>query len=454
MWIFKIFERTGREKNVSFRTPRTAIFSQCFTMVVSSQNSTGDHSNSQTLNDSEVVANPDRIWQKGKHIPHLDGVRGIAILMVTLYRFAIEIPTDSVIGGALKSTLSLGTRGVELFFVLSGFLITGILLDAKKRERYFTNFFARRSLRIFPLYLVSLSLILIVFNNSYPWQGDFSPGSENQFYLWTWLTNIQLSIEGSWCFGYLDHFWSLAVEEHFYLFWPFAIFFIPTKYILRVAAGLMIGSALTRILFAGISENGVAPDVLTLFRCDALLMGAIVAIKIRSPEGIKPWIKWVFPLASLCLLFAVGVDLAGKRLLTLSLTAWPIFWSGALIWILLCKRESITAKIVSLKFLRSLGKYSYAMYVFQNPLIPIVAGLATAFSYPLPSETSLGFGLSYLIGMTVLTYLIAISSWHILEKHCLKLKSFFGGHAKSKDFVSKKFSVGELHHNQSPISAS
>ncbi len=179
------------------------------------------------------------VWALGRHIPQLDGLRGLAILIVTLYRFSKEFPTDSLVGKLLHYGLHLGDRGVDLFFVLSGFLITGILVDAKGQAHYFSHFFARRSLRIFPLYFASLFLFVVAFNCLNPTQPMFAAAAENQFYLWTYLTNVKMSIEGAWCFGSLDHFWSLAVEEHFYLFWPLLTFSLLAAH--RLAAGLCVG---------------------------------------------------------------------------------------------------------------------------------------------------------------------------------------------------------------------
>ena len=163
------------------------------------------------------------IFKPSSHLPSLDGVRGLAILSVTIYRFGNETINAGNTTGLLAKIIEAGESGVDLFFVLSGFLITGVLLDAKERSHFFLRFFLRRSLRIFPLYFASLAGLLILV----PWWlGDKQPfreAYENQAFLWTYLTNIKMSYSNSWCFGYLDHFWSLAVEEHFYLIWPFAI---------------------------------------------------------------------------------------------------------------------------------------------------------------------------------------------------------------------------------------
>ncbi len=388
---------------------------------------------------------PDRsaaLWQPRRHIPQLDGVRGLAILIVTLYRFSKEIPTDGWLGKTLHSTLALGDRGVDLFFVLSGFLITGILIDAKGNQGYFTNFLARRSLRIFPLYFGALFLFLIASNWVPAYRGMFAQAEANQFYLWSYLSNVKMSFDNAWCFGYLDHFWSLAVEEHFYLVWPLALFICCRSTALKLACGLAAGSAVVRIMFASVSDNGLAPNVLTVLRCDALLMGSILAMQIRSPRGLTPLKWWALTLLPLCLAVAVTASVYDKRLFTVPNTLWPLMWSCVLVWLLEGRESSLLARCFNLSCLRSLGKYSYAIYVFQSPLIPIVAAVCSVPILTSLTGNAIAGNLMYIAAMFTLTYGAALLSWHVLEKHCLKLKDLFpthrpprSGHRKSSERI-------------------
>lgn len=371
----------------------------------------------------DAPANQDN-WRQGVHVPQLDGVRGLAILIVTLYRFSKELPTDTWLGQFLHLAFKFGDRGVELFFVLSGFLITGILVDAKGQPNYFKNFFARRSLRIFPLYFVAIFFLLFVlplmFNKEL-----FAQATQNQFFLWTYLTNVQMSLQDEWCFGYMDHFWSLAVEEHFYLVWPFVIFLCSPKLALRVALAGALMSAVGRLGFAAISSNGVAPDVLTIFRIDALLIGALIALQIRTSEGIRWMIKPAMAVFAVCLLMGIGCGVMGKRVFTISHTLWPLIWGCIMIWLLTGKQRGWLGRLFNLSALRKLGKYSYAMYVFQSPLIPITAGVLSVTTL---TNTFGNYALAHFlyIGlMFVLTYAAALLSWYVLERHCLKLKHFF-----------------------------
>lgn len=381
----------------------------------------------------ETISAPSAgLWKPRHHISQLDGVRGLAILIVTLYRFSKEIPTDSWLGQTLHTVFALGDRGVDLFFVLSGFLITGILVDAKGSRHYFTSFLARRSLRIFPLYFVALFLCLIAVNWVPAYRGMFNSADSSQFYLWTYLTNIKMSFEGAWCFGYLDHFWSLAVEEHFYLIWPLALFLCTRGTALKLAAAIAVVCGVSRVCFAAISDNGVAPDVLTLFRCDALLIGSMLALQIRSPQGLAPLRNWTFVIFPVCLAFGLATEIMDKRLFTIAHTLWPLLWASVLVWLLSGHEQHLLARFFNLSGLRKLGTVSYAMYVFQSPLIPIVGSVCSVPIWVELTGNAIGGNLVYMALMFALSYAAALLSWYGLEQHCLKLKKWFPTNETSK----------------------
>ena len=163
---------------------------------------------------------------KSGHLPVLDGIRGLAILLVTAYRFDIGPEYGQLPGSLVFQILRHGDMGVDLFFVLSGFLITGILFDARGRKHYFRNFYARRALRIFPLYYGFLFVTLVAPPALCGPEYDLFPEAEsNQAWLWLYGANLLVAVRDSWCLGSFDHFWSLSVEEHFYFLWPLVIFF-------------------------------------------------------------------------------------------------------------------------------------------------------------------------------------------------------------------------------------
>ncbi len=361
-------------------------------------------------------------WSPGSHSPALDGVRGFAILIVTVYRLCKELdPTSHPLIGVIRRFAPIGERGVDLFFVLSGFLITGILLQSKGKPHYFRNFMVRRALRIFPLYFLSLLLGLWIIPTFVATDWFDMPRKE-QIYLWTYTSNLRMSWLNAWCFGPFDHFWSLAVEEHFYLVWPAFVLLCSRKQ-LAIVCVVAIGTvAIVRTLIAMNPSFEIAIDVHTIFRADALAMGALLAILLTSSIP-RPQIRHVavwtglstFPLLA-------GIAVTGKRLLGVPNTLCPIFLMAAMALLLLSSRDHLSVKTIESRPLRFLGKYSYGMYVVQLPLVTMLP--LSAWIEWLPSDAILR-SLVYVGGMFGLITLIACVSFHLLESHFLKLKKLF-----------------------------
>lgn len=362
------------------------------------------------------------IWKPSSHIPSLDGVRGLAILSVTFYRFGNESINNGTTSGLLAKIIEAGESGVDLFFVLSGFLITGVLLDAKERSHFFFRFFLRRTLRVFPLYYASLVAFLILV----PWWlGDKHPFQEayaNQAFLWTYLTNVKMSFSNSWCFGYLGHFWSLAVEEHFYLAWPFAVYWLTAKQVFKLSILLSVASVLFRLVFALCYDNEVALLSFTVFRCEGLLMGGAIAAKLRAGAP-SPSLR----LGALCSLvasgiIAVGVASAGNKLPISLHTVISLFCASLLLLLLTSKPSSLLPNLFEFPIFRTLGKYSYAMYVFQSPLIPLASSYISVSILTAYVGSGLAATAAYITIMFAFTFLLGLFSWHLLEKQALSLR--------------------------------
>lgn len=219
---------------------------------------------------------------KQDHIPALDGIRGVAIILVLLVHFIPPVAMQWRLAEWFMKIFSTGGWiGVDLFFVLSGFLITGILLKTRSQPDYFKNFYIRRTLRIAPVYFLALFILfgVLPFFISTP---RFSILQENQLYTWLYATNIGLLTAGR---DAMDSdvaapaiYWSLAVEEHFYLVWPAVVFLCSIRTIKRVCFSL-IGVAIVIRLVGVLVSDGEKNMFFyqTPCRMDGLAAGALVA---------------------------------------------------------------------------------------------------------------------------------------------------------------------------------
>lgn len=361
-----------------------------------------------------------------KHIPALDAIRGLAILMVTAFRFFPAYDDPSLAGRLCTRAFEFGGRGVDLFFVLSGFLITGILYDAKHELHFFRNFYARRSLRIFPLYYAALLLMLVLL----PAVGlcksaEFAKGEAYSSWLWLYGTNIVLAWQGSWCLGAYNHFWSLAVEEHFYLVWPLVIFFCSRTAAIRVCVASIVLSIVGRAIWLHAGGSDVGVQVLTPLRVDSLALGALIALVARGTSDLKSWRPWAIACCVLVVVAMFPPLQLHKRVPPLRETMYALFFGGMIVLAVTTSASGWWGRMWNLPGLRFFGKYSYGMYVIQNFLkaaIPpemMIAGIAAAIGSIFWSRCA------YLGIMSIVTIIGALLSWNLLEKHFLRFKSRF-----------------------------
>jgi peptidoglycan/LPS O-acetylase OafA/YrhL len=362
-------------------------------------------------------------------IPALDGVRGLAILLVLAHNLN---PFEG--GGFVEQAVGLATNfgwtGVQLFFVLSGFLITGILLDTRDSPGYYRGFFGRRVLRIFPLYYGVLVIALVVL----PHLGLAPPrllaDRDHRIWLWTYLVNWTEPLGAG--VAAFPHFWSLAVEEQFYLVWPFVIRRATPRRVLHIAAALVGIAFASRLalLLAGFGEGG--PYMFTICRMDALGLGAAVAAVIRIPAlharaadrrtGILVGAGALFIIG---LLVTRGYPRASFLGQTVGYTILALTFAVLVLAAVLDDergRGRIGAALQN-PVLRSFGTYSYAIYLFHQPLNqmvgePLLASLQ-------PHGVGIGAGLLYMAAVTAATYVLALASYHGYEKHFLALKRLF-----------------------------
>src|SRR5579859_5429454 len=219
----------------------------------------------------------------GGHMLVLDGMRGVAIVMVLCVHFIGNSPAHTAVTREAARLAGYGIWGVDLFFVLSGFLITGLLYDSKGSPHYFRNFYVRRTLRIFPLYYAVLALLFIVLPAlPGPYPSGLAESERHQAWLWLYASNVYLAIHRTWSLPYVGHFWSLAVEEQFYLVWPIVVLCFARRSLLGICIVVTILALALRSLLALAGAGAMAQLVLTPCRFDALCIGAFLALAIRS----------------------------------------------------------------------------------------------------------------------------------------------------------------------------
>jgi peptidoglycan/LPS O-acetylase OafA/YrhL len=374
-------------------------------------------------------------------IPALDGLRGLAISLVMLYHFldSGDDPRPHVIDLLVFGVAGSGWSGVDLFFVLSGFLITGILLDAKGRPHYFRNFYARRTLRIFPLYYA----VLVVFFLGLPLMSHplvdayVEDSAPDQLWFWIYLTNIRIAVRGDW-YGVLipDVLWSLAIEEQFYLVWPLMILLISARTLLMICLGLFVVAFAVRLIFVLAEVEPVVAFVLTVTRMDGLILGSFLALVARGKRGLERLAGWARWLGLACLFLLIGLALPYGTLewddpwtSTAGFSLLALLYGSVLVLTVTGGPGAWLRRIFELGFLRMLGKYSYALYLFHGPVGTIIQQFYDPGDAPLMMGSPLPGTLLYAALAAALSLLVSWGSWNLLERHFLGLQRWFRGPA-------------------------
>ena len=254
---------------------------------------------------------------------------------------------------------------------------------------------------------------------------DLFPEAEsNQAWLWLYGANLLVAVRDSWCLGSFDHFWSLSVEEHFYFLWPLVIFFFSRKQAMVASLLAIVCSAVGRFVWIRLGGGGATMEAFTLFRLDGLAAGAFLALATRGPAGIRPLVSWAHTAVVVCGMALIGIwQSPHPRLHGIPLLILAIFFGGLLVIAMESHASTWWGMLWRSRVLGFFGKYSYAMYVFQLPLIRLMRPLLTPDG--LCSQLiSVFFGrLAYIGIMMTITSVLAVLSWHLYEKHFPALKS-------------------------------
>lgn len=386
-----------------------------------------------TVQPSELSSEKEPVLVE-RRMASLDGWRGVAILAVFFRHYTVTTQSSQPLVEKISWLCSGGWVGVDLFFVLSGFLITGILLDTREHKHYFRNFYARRTLRIFPLYYGIFAVMLLLTpllhlqwmpaHLLYPlYLGNIATvANEASQWIRPWFS--------------LGIMWSLAVEEQFYLVWPFVVSWVPRRETLLKLVLAGMGFALAaRVTLHLLLNTSAAIEwnyhVLPM-RCDGLLTGALAAILLRQgtlerANKLLRWPAWISAVIAICIYaYDRSMDFHYPAV---SLFLYPcLAWIFAKLLLVALQKDTWAYRIGSSKVLQFFGKYSYGIYVYHR-----LVGQQMVLQFLQTKLHSKPLGsIAFFIEAFVLSVTAAVLSYELYERHFLKLKRLFSYSAEKK----------------------
>ena len=352
--------------------------------------------------------------------PALDGIRGLAILLVVFFH-----------NFGFLQYFGFGWLGVDLFFVLSGYLITDILVRTVGNKHYLRNFYLKRILRIFPLYYLVLSVTVFILPNISGIWDNLQFYVENQWWLWLYLQNWLYVIKEPEQTNFLLHFWSLAVEEQFYLFWPLVILLLrnPGRLIIATVFFLIVVLITRIILWVNQVEGLEYFGLYTFTRVDGICIGSLLALIIYQDRD------WLSKYTGFIVFIVAGLNFLFYFLNRASDFSFPFFpfigyTTFAIVFaVLVYEAVQAKTKIINLIFtnpiLRFFGTISYGFYVFHWPIYVVLnPWIRNQFNSRMNLQPMI---LELLVSIlaTTLGLMISILSYYFFERRFLRLKSFF-----------------------------
>ena len=367
------------------------------------------------------------------HKPELDGIRGIAILAVLAsHSMLLQVFGPTPFWDFLRHALIPGWAGVDLFFALSGFLITGILLRTKASPNYFQSFYWRRILRIFPIYYMTLIFLLGVGHFSHFFHATLPSSPAYRASYFFFMQNMPVFARGYLpSIPLLGPYWSLAVEEQFYLLWPFVILKASEKSVMRFCvAGLIVAPILRIALVHFVFRTNFELVELPTSRMDGLLGGAFCSLYMHTHRKLVP-LRWIVA-ATTCgalTIACIALKTSGRELIetgkymnTFGVSGFALLSSALLA--LSQYHFRWLQRPLCFAWLRALGRYSYGMYIYhafvyvglRYALIRIMHGIK-----PLSSVAALMFVAFCMLA----TVGMAKASFDLFEIRFLALKRYF-----------------------------
>jgi peptidoglycan/LPS O-acetylase OafA/YrhL len=347
-----------------------------------------------------------------QHIAVLDGLRAAAILLVLMYHLLPGRESDEGLRSLFFKIADIGWSGVDLFFVLSGFLITTKLLAARDDEHRFRNFYVRRALRIFPLYYAVLLVLFVVGR----------PPLAAALPLLLYYSNFSPAALPTDVWAPTGHFWSLAVEEQFYLLWPAIIFLCRRRTAMTICIAVAVAAPLLRFALAANGFSWYATYASTPCRADGLVLGSLIALAgtnrrlawlaLSLTAPVAAWVTWRHKAYYVVETFQTPDAIALRALLP---SVVSLMFAALLVLAL-----EYQPRTLGIAPFRLVAKYSYGMYVAHFMLIPTLQRLL-----PLDTLTPNSGALLFFAAGSVASFVLAAISYHAFESIFLRAKPRF-----------------------------
>lgn len=362
-------------------------------------------------------------------LKELDGVRGLAILMVMMFHIfkRADYFSNNEYLRFISKLSAIGWAGVDIFFVLSGFLITTILLKTKPEKNYFRNFYARRALRIFPLYYITISILLYILPFTDPERGMQTQGLWPFYYLyqqnWTFITTAPSFL--------VSVTWSLAIEEQFYLIWPALTYYFNKRQLALISIGIILVSITARIVLIIFPQTSMDPRRIIYFgsltRFEQLAFGALTALLFSSQKQdvVPRKLLYAICAASISAFAMIAITDNPNPLVSYDLALWSytlmaIFSATLIITLLIQKEKMLLSSIFKNPILTFFGKYSYSIYLFHLPVTLYLLNVLVK-----ADRQSAKAWLIFTAGCFCVTIIASLLSWNLLEKRALEYKKYF-----------------------------